>query len=283
MILNGKEVSAKIKDELKKEVAALKEKGIFPGLAVVLVGDDPASRVYVNSKKKNCEELGIYSEEYTLSGNTSEEELLELIDKLNHSDKVNGILVQLPLPKQIDEEKIINAIDPQKDVDAFHPVNVGKIMVGNHDFVPCTPAGVMELIKESGVEISGKECVVVGRSNIVGKPQAMLLLHENGTVTVCHSKTKNLKEVVKRADIVVAAVGKPKFITADMIKPGAVVIDVGINRIAPKTLVGDVDFEECEKVASAITPVPGGVGPMTIAMLMKNTVKAAVIQNGKDK
>lgn len=282
MILNGKEVSARIKEELKNEVAELKEKGIFPGLAVVLVGDDAASRVYVNSKKKNCEELGIYSEEYTLSGDTSEEELLELIDKLNHSDKVNGILVQLPLPKQIDEEKIINAIDPRKDVDAFHPVNVGKIMVGNHDFVPCTPAGVMELIKESGVEISGKECVVVGRSNIVGKPQAMLLLHQNGTVTICHSKTKNLKEVVKRADIVVAAVGKPKFITADMIKPGAVVIDVGINRIAPKKLVGDVDFEECEKVASAITPVPGGVGPMTIAMLMKNTVKAAKIQNERD-
>lgn len=283
MLLNGKEVSARIKDELKKEVAELKEKGIFPGLAVVLVGDDPASKVYVNSKKKNCEELGIYSEEYTLPTETTEEELLGLIARLNKEDKLSGILVQLPLPKHINEENIINSIDPKKDVDAFHPVNVGKIMVGNYDFVPCTPAGVMELIKESGIEIAGKECVVVGRSNIVGKPQAMLLLHENGTVTICHSKTKNLKEVVKRADIVVAAVGKAKFITADMIKPGAVVIDVGINRIEPKKLVGDVDFEECEKIAGAITPVPGGVGPMTIAMLMKNTVKAAIIQKKEDK
>lgn len=283
MLLNGKEVSARIKDELKKEVAELKEKGIFPGLAVVLVGDDPASKVYVSSKKKNCEELGIYSEEYTLPAETTEEELLCLIARLNKEDKLSGILVQLPLPKHINEENIINAIDPKKDVDAFHPVNVGKIMVGNYDFVPCTPAGVMELIKESGIEIAGKECVVVGRSNIVGKPQAMLLLHENGTVTICHSKTKNLKEVVKRADIVVAAVGKPKFITADMIKPGAVVIDVGINRIEPKKLVGDVDFEECEKIAGAITPVPGGVGPMTIAMLMKNTVKAAIIQKKEEK
>ena len=245
----------------------------------MIVGDDPASRIYVNSKKKNCEELGIYSEEYALPGETSEKELLELIDKLNKKHDVSGILVQLPLPKHINEENIINAIDPKKDVDAFHPVNVGKIMVGNYDFVPCTPAGVMELIKESGIEIAGKECVVVGRSNIVGKPQAMLLLHQNGTVTICHSKTKNLKEVVKRADIVVAAVGRPKFITADMIKPGAVVIDVGINRLADKKIVGDVDFEECEKVAGAITPVPGGVGPMTIAMLMRNTVKAAIIQN----
>lgn len=283
MLLNGKEVSARIKDELKKEVAELKEKGIFPGLAVVLVGDDPASKVYVSSKKKNCEELGIYSEEYTLPAETTEDELLGLIARLNKEDKLSGILVQLPLPKHINEENIINAIDPKKDVDAFHPVNVGKIMVGNYDFVPCTPAGVMELIKESGIEIAGKECVVVGRSNIVGKPQAMLLLHENGTVTICHSKTKNLKEVVKRADIVVAAVGKPKFITADMIKPGAVVIDVGINRIEPKKLVGDVDFEECEKIAGAITPVPGGVGPMTIAMLMKNTVKAAIIQKKEEK
>lgn len=278
MILNGKEVSARIKEELKTEVADLKKQGIFPGLAVVIVGDDPASRIYVNSKKKNCGELGIYSEEYALPGETSEEELLELIDKLNKKHDVSGILVQLPLPKHINEENIINAIDPKKDVDAFHPVNVGKIMVGNYDFVPCTPAGVMELIKESGIEIAGKECVVVGRSNIVGKPQAMLLLHQNGTVTICHSKTKNLKEVVKRADIVVAAVGRPKFITADMIKPGAVVIDVGINRLADKKIVGDVDFEECEKVAGAITPVPGGVGPMTIAMLMRNTVKAAIIQ-----
>ncbi len=249
----------------------------MPGLAVIIVGDDPASRVYVNSKKKACEEIGIYSEEYALPADTKEEELLALIDKLNSDAKISGILVQLPLPKGIDEEKVINRINPKKDVDAFHPVNVGKIMVGNFDFVPCTPAGVMELIAESGIDISGKECVVVGRSNIVGKPMSMLLLHKNGTVTVCHSRTKDLKEVTRRADILVAAVGKPEFITADMIKEGAVVIDVGINRVADKKLVGDVAYSEAEKVASAITPVPGGVGPMTIAMLMKNTLKAAEI------
>lgn len=220
----------------------------------------------------------MYSEEYALPFETTEQELLDLIEKLNKDKKINGILVQLPVPKHINEERIINAIDPKKDVDAFHPVNVGKIMVGNFDFVPCTPAGVMELIKESGIEVEGKECVVVGRSNIVGKPQAMLLLHKNGTVTVCHSRTKNLKEKTLQADILVAAVGIPEFIKGDMIKPGAVVIDVGINRVADKKLVGDVDFETCEKIASAITPVPGGVGPMTIAMLMKNTVKAALIQ-----
>ena len=203
---------------------------------------------------------------------------MELVEKLNGDTKINGILVQLPLPSHIDEEAVINAISPKKDVDAFHPVNVGKIMIGNYDFLPCTPAGVMELIKESGIDISGKECVVVGRSNIVGKPQAMLLLHQNGTVTICHSRTKDLAEKTKNADILIAAVGKPNFITGDMIKEGAVVIDVGINRIAPKKLVGDVDFESAEKKASAITPVPGGVGPMTIAMLMKNTVKAAIIQ-----
>lgn len=282
-ILSGKEVSARIKGELAKEVEKLKAEGIFPGLAVVIVGDDPASRVYVNNKKKACEALGIYSEEYALGADTSEDELLELIDKLNNKSDISGVLVQLPLPEQINEERIINAIDPKKDVDAFHPVNVGKIMVGNYDFVPCTPAGVMELIKESGIDIAGKECVVIGRSNIVGKPQAMLLLHQNGTVTICHSKTKNLKETVKRADIVVAAVGRPNFVTGDMIKEGAVVIDVGINRIAEKKLVGDVDFESVEKVAGAITPVPGGVGPMTIAMLMRNTVRAAVVQAGKTK
>ena len=235
----------------------------------------------MNSKKKNCEELGIYSEEYALPESTQESELLALIEKLNSKEDISGILVQLPLPKHINEENIINAIDPKKDVDAFHPVNVGKIMVGNYDFVPCTPAGVMELIKESGIEIAGKDCVVVGRSNIVGKPQAMLLLHKNGTVTICHSKTKNLKETVKRADILVVAVGRPNFITGDMIKEGAVVIDVGINRIAEKKLVGDVDFESAEKVAGAITPVPGGVGPMTIAMLMRNTIKAAILQAQK--
>lgn len=220
----------------------------------------------------------MYSEEYALPAVTTEKELLDLIAKLNNDKKINGILVQLPVPKHINEETIINAIDPKKDVDAFHPVNVGKIMVGNFDFVPCTPAGVMELIKESGIDVCGKECVVVGRSNIVGKPQAMLLLHKNATVTICHSRTKNLSEKTKQADILVAAVGIPEFIKGDMIKPGAVVIDVGINRVADKKLVGDVDFEACEKIASAITPVPGGVGPMTIAMLMKNTVKAALIQ-----
>ena len=277
-ILSGKVVSQRIKDELKEEVKELNAKGIFPGLAVIIVGDDPASRVYVNSKKKACEEIGVYSEEYALPAETSEEELLQLVEKLNNEPKINGILVQLPLPKHIDEETIINAISPKKDVDAFHPSNVGKIMIGNYDFLPCTPAGVMELIKESGIDVSGKECVIVGRSNIVGKPQAMLLLHANGTVTICHSRTQDLKAKTKNADILVAAVGIPNFITGDMIKEGAVVIDVGINRIAEKTLVGDVEFESAEKVASAITPVPGGVGPMTIAMLMKNTVKAALIQ-----
>lgn len=277
-LLSGKVVSQRIKDELKEEVAGLKAQGLNPGLAVVIVGDDPASRVYVNNKKKACAEIGIYSEEYALPAETTQAELLALIDTLNKKDEISGILVQLPVPPQIDEETIINAIDPKKDVDAFHPVNVGKIMAGNYDFVPCTPAGVMELIKESGIEIAGKDCVVVGRSNIVGKPQAMLLLHENGTVTICHSRTRDLAEKTRRADILVAAVGRPNFITADMIKPGAVVIDVGINRIADKKLVGDVDFASCEPVAGAITPVPGGVGPMTIAMLMRNTVRAARIQ-----
>ncbi len=244
---------------------------------MVIVGDDPASRIYVNNKKKACAECGIYSEEYALPESTTQEELLELIDRLNKKSDISGILVQLPVPEHIDETTIINAINPNKDVDAFHPVNVGKIMVGNFDFVPCTPAGVMELINESGIDVSGKECVVVGRSNIVGKPQAMLLLHKNGTVTICHSRTKDLASHTKNADILVAAVGIPKFITGDMIKPGAVVIDVGINRLENKKLCGDVDFDSAEKIAGAITPVPGGVGPMTIAMLMKNTVRAAVI------
>lgn len=239
---------------------------------------DPASRVYVNSKKKACAEIGIYSEEYALPGNVSEKEILDIIEVLNGRDDISGILVQLPLPSHIDEEKVINSIDPKKDVDAFHPVNVGKIMIGNYDFLPCTPAGVMELISETGIEVAGRECVVVGRSNIVGKPQAMLLLHSHGTVTVCHSKTKNLKEVVRRADILVAAVGRPNFVTADMVKPGAVVIDVGINRLPDGKLCGDVDFEEVSKIAGFITPVPGGVGPMTIAMLMQNTVKASILQ-----
>ena len=268
-------VSQKIKDALKKETEVLKSKEITPGLAVVIVGNDPASRVYVNSKKRACEEIGYLSREYALGEETSEEELLNLVKKLNGDDEIDGILVQLPLPKHINEETIINAINPEKDVDAFHPVNVGKIMIGNFDFLPCTPAGVMELINESGIDICGKNAVVVGRSNIVGKPQAMLLLHKNATVTICHSKTKNLKEICKTADILVAAVGRAQMITGDYIKEGAVVIDVGMNRLENKKLVGDVDFESAEKKASYITPVPGGVGPMTIAMLMRNTLTAA--------
>lgn len=276
-VLNGKELATKIKGELKQTVDEIKKKNIHPGLAVVIVGNDPASRVYVNSKKKACEETGIESFEFALDENAKEEELIGLIQKLNNDDKVNGILVQLPLPKHIDEEKVILAIDSKKDVDAFHPENVGRLMTGNPQFLPCTPAGVMELIKESGIEIAGKECVIVGRSNIVGKPQSMLLLAEHGTVTICHSRTKNLEEVIKRADILVAAVGRPEMIKGSSIKPGAVVIDVGINRLENKKLVGDVEYESCSSVASAITPVPGGVGPMTIAMLMKNTVRAAII------
>ena len=280
-LLMGKEVSARIKAELKTEVENLKKEGINPGLAVIIVGEDPASQVYVRNKERACEECGIYSEKYALTAETTQEELLKLIDELNNKSSISGILVQLPVPKHIDEKTIINAIAPNKDVDAFHPVNVGKIMVGNYDFVPCTPAGVMELIKESGIDVSGKECVIVGRSNIVGKPQAMLLLHQNGTVTICHSKTKNLAEKTKNADILVAAVGIPNFIKGDMIKEGAVVIDVGINRLENKKLCGDVEFESAEKVAGAINPVPGGVGPMTIAMLMKNTVKAAILNKSK--
>ncbi|MBR6524240.1 MAG: bifunctional methylenetetrahydrofolate dehydrogenase/methenyltetrahydrofolate cyclohydrolase FolD [Clostridia bacterium] len=274
-ILDGKALSARIKDELKEEVVKLKEKGINPCLAVIIVGDDPASRVYVNNKKAACEYIGIKSLEYALDANTSQQELLGLIDTLNADKSVDGILVQLPLPSHLDEKEVLYRIKPEKDVDAFHPVNVGKIMIGDFDFLPCTPAGVMELIKESGVEISGKQCVVVGRSNIVGKPQSMLLLHKNGTVTICHSRTKNLAEVCRSADILVAAVGRPKFITADMVKEGAVVIDVGINRGEDGKLCGDVDFDEVSKIAGAITPVPGGVGPMTISMLMRNTLTAA--------
>lgn len=277
-ILNGKEVSERIKSGLKDKVTEIKKNGIFPGLAVVLVGNDPASRVYVNSKKKACEFIGIESFEYTLPEDTTEKQLLELVTKLNEDKRVDGILVQLPLPKHINEENVINAISPPKDVDAFHPVNTGRLMTGNPLFLPCTPAGVMELIHESGIDVKGKECVVVGRSNIVGKPQAMLLLAEHGTVTICHSRTVNLEEVCKRADILVAAVGKPEFIKGSFIKPGAVVIDVGINRIDGK-IVGDVEFASASEKASAITPVPGGVGPMTIAMLMKNTVKAAELNS----
>lgn len=257
----------------------LKKQGILPGLAVVLVGEDPASKVYVGRKKKACEELGINSFEYLLEEDTTEKKLLELVGQLNMDDNVSGILVQLPLPPHIDEDKIITAINPDKDVDAFHPVNVGRIMTGNSLFVPCTPAGVMELLKENGTDVTGKECVIIGRSNIVGKPQAMLLLAANGTVTVCHSRTKNLEEVCRRADILVSAIGKPGFIRGSFIKPGAVVVDVGTNRLENGKLVGDVDFGEACEIASAITPVPGGVGPMTITMLMKNTIMAARLQN----
>lgn len=274
-ILSGKTVSARVKQELKIEVENLTKAGTKPGLAVVIVGDDSASKVYVANKEKACAELGIYSEKYALSADTTEDELLNLIKKLNADDKIHGILVQLPLPEHLDDKTIINNILPSKDVDAFHPTNVGRIMIGDFDFVPCTPAGIMELIHESGVEVGGKECVVIGRSNIVGKPMSMLLLHENGTVTVCHSKTADLKAQTRRADILVAAVGIPKFVKADMVKPGAVVIDVGMDRDENGKLCGDVDFDEVEKVASAITPVPGGVGPMTIAMLMRNTITAA--------
>ena len=278
-ILDGKAVSARIKEELRQKVQKIKEEGVTLKLAVVIVGEDPASQVYVRNKEKACAEIGVESEKYALPAETTQDELLELVAKLNADEDTNGILVQLPLPKHIDEKTVLYAIDPKKDVDAFHPVNVGKIMIGDFDFVPCTPAGVMELIKESGIEICGKECVVIGRSNIVGKPQAMLLLHQNGTVTICHSRTKNLAEVTKKADILVAAVGIPKFVKADMVKPGAVVIDVGMDRDENGKLCGDVDFEEVKEVAGAITPVPGGVGPMTIAMLMQNTVKAAKVQN----
>ena len=279
-IIDGKAVAARIKAALKKDVEQLKNKrNIEPGLAVIIVGNDPASRVYVNNKKKACAEIGIYSREYALPEETTQQELLTLIESLNQDSQINGILVQLPLPAHLDETAVIHTIDPAKDVDAFHPVNVGKIMIGDFDFLPCTPAGVMELIAESGIDPAGKECVVVGRSNIVGKPQAMLLLHKNGTVTICHSKTKNLKEVCLRADILVVAVGRANFITADMVKPGAVVIDVGMNRLENGKLCGDVDFEQVKQIAKAITPVPGGVGPMTITMLMRNTMKAAELQH----
>ena len=278
-ILDGKKVSQRVKDELKDKVAKLKNNGINPGLAVIIVGNDSASRVYVNNKKKACEYFGIRSEEYALPQETTEEELLALVDKLNKKDDIHGILCQLPLPKHINEEKILYAIDPRKDVDAFHPVNVGKIMIGDFDFLPCTPAGVMDLIEESGIDLTGKECVVIGRSNIVGKPQAMLLLHKNATVTICHSKTRDLKEVCKRADVLVVAVGRAKMVDESYIKDGAVVIDVGMDRDENGKLCGDVDFDSACKKAGYITPVPGGVGPMTIATLMRNAVTAAIKQN----
>ena len=274
-LIDGKAVSAELRGQMKAEVAALAEEGITPGLAVVLVGEDPASQVYVRNKEKACEELGIYSEKYLLPAQTTQEELLALVDKLNGKPDIDGILVQLPLPGHLDEKAVIAAISPEKDVDAFHAQNVGKIMIGNYKFLPCTPAGMMELLRAAQVEVSGKECVVIGRSNIVGKPMAMLLLHQNGTVTICHSRTRDLAEVTRRADILVAAVGKAKFVTADMVKQGATVIDVGMNRDENGKLCGDVDFDAVCEVAGAITPVPGGVGPMTITMLMKNTIAAA--------
>lgn len=273
-IIDGKAVSAAVKDEVKEQVAALKKDGGVPCLAVVLVGDDPASKVYVRNKKRACEYCGIKSLEYILDKTASEQQLLDLIDVLNKEPTVHGILVQLPLPPHINEQKIINAISEQKDVDAFHPANVGRLMTGNPDFLPCTPAGVMEMLKKYNIETAGKDCVIIGRSNIVGKPMAMLMLMANSTVTICHSKTKNLKEKCLSADILIAAIGKPKFVTADMVKDGAVVIDVGINRTEDGKLCGDVDFDEVSKKASYITPVPGGVGPMTIATLMKNTLTA---------
>ena len=279
VIIDGKAVSAKVRSEVAEETVRLKEKGIVPGLAVIIVGNDPASRVYVNNKKKACAQVGIYSEEFALPEDTTQDELLALVASLNGRSDINGILCQLPLPAHIEDKAVIEAISPLKDVDAFHAANVGHIMIGDYTFLPCTPAGVMELLHAAGVSVAGKSCVVVGRSNIVGKPMAMLLLHENGTVTICHSRTENLKEVCARADILVAAVGRAKFITADMVKPGAAVIDVGMNRDENGKLCGDVDFEEVSKVAGYITPVPGGVGPMTISMLLKNTVRAAELQN----
>jgi methylenetetrahydrofolate dehydrogenase (NADP+)/methenyltetrahydrofolate cyclohydrolase len=278
-IIDGKKISADIRAEITEEVKAMKAEGINPGLAVIIVGENPASQVYVRNKGKACEEVGIYSEIVRMPEETTEETLLEKIDELNARNEISGILVQLPLPKHISEEKVIAAISPEKDVDAFSEVNVGKIMIGNHHFLPCTPAGVMELIRRSGIEIAGKQAVVIGRSNIVGKPQAMLLLHANATVTICHSRTKNLAEVCRTADILVVAIGKADFVTADMVKPGACVIDVGMNRKADGKLTGDVDYASVSEVAGYITPVPGGVGPMTITMLLKNTLTAAREQN----
>ena len=276
--IDGKAISAEIRAELKEKTEAFAAaRGYRPGLAVIIVGEDPASQVYVRNKKRACEEVGFYSRGYELPASTSQKELLALIDTLNADPAIHGILVQLPLPKHLDESEVLLRIDPKKDVDAFHPYNVGKIMIGDYRFLPCTPAGVMALLERTGIEIAGKKCVVVGRSNIVGKPMAMLLLHANGTVTVCHSRTKELSSVTREADILVVAIGRADFITADMVRPGAVVIDVGMNRRADGKLTGDVDFAAVEPIASAITPVPGGVGPMTITMLLQNTLTAASV------
>ena len=279
IIIDGKGIAEKIKDNVKEEVLKLNKEGIQPGLAVVIVEGDPASRIYVNNKKKACESVGIYSQEYTLSQQITQDELITLIDSLNDDTSIHGILVQLPLPKHLNEKEVINRISPIKDVDAFHPQNVGKIMLGDYDFLPCTPAGIMEILNHENINIEGKNCVVIGRSNIVGKPMSMLMLHANATVTICHSKTRNLKEICKSADIIIAAVGKANFVTKDMVKDEAVVIDVGINRGEDGKLCGDVKFDEVKDKASYITPVPGGVGPMTIAMLMKNTITAAKLQH----
>lgn len=279
-IIDGKAVSKKVKEDVKAECEQLKAKGITPGLAVIIVGEDPASQVYVHNKEVACEACGFHSVKYALPAETTQEELNALIDELNEDNSINGILCQLPLPKHLDDKDVINRINPIKDVDAFHPVNVGAIMIGDYNYLPCTPAGVMELIHSTGVDVSGKKAVVIGRSNIVGKPMAMLLLHENATVEITHSKTQSLADVTKQADILVAAIGKAKFVTADMVKQGAVVIDVGMNRDENGKLCGDVDFESVKDKCSFITPVPGGVGPMTIAMLMKNTLTAAKLQNG---
>lgn len=273
--IDGKAIAAAVRGELKAEVAALTAAGNTPGLAVIIVGDDPASRVYVNNKKKACADVGIRSEEFALPADTTEQELLALVDTLNRRDDIHGILCQLPLPRGLDDKAVIAAISPEKDVDAFHAANVGHIMIGDYTFLPCTPAGVMELLHRTGISVEGKNCVVIGRSNIVGKPMAMLLLHENATVTICHSRTQGLAEICRHADVLVAAVGRAGFVTADMVKEGAVVIDVGMNRDAEGKLCGDVDAAAVEPVAGYLTPVPGGVGPMTIAMLLKNTVTAA--------
>jgi len=279
-IIEGKKISDLIREEMITETAALREKNIIPGLAVVLVGEDPASKVYVGSKEKACQQLGFYSEVHRLDADTSEEDLLAVIERLNNQSTINGILVQLPLPKHINEKAVIDAIAVEKDVDGFHPESVGNLVIGDDSLLPCTPAGVIELIKRSGVDISGKHAVVIGRSNIVGKPVAMLLLRENATVTICHSRTANMEEIAKQADILVVAIGKAKAIDSKFVKPGAIVIDVGINRLESGNLAGDVDFDDCLDTAGFITPVPGGVGPMTITLLMKNTITAAKRANG---
>ena len=280
-IIDGKQVAARCREELKQQVAALRARGIIPGLAVILIGEDPASQVYVRNKHRACEELGIHSEQYTLSADTDRQTLLDLITELNGREEIDGILVQLPLPGHLDEKEILSAIDPAKDVDSFHPQNVGRLVIGDYFFAPCTPSGILTLIDSAGVDLTGKECVVIGRSNIVGKPMALMLLHRNATVTVCHSKTCDLPSVTRRADVLISAVGKAGFVTADMVKPGAVVIDVGMNRNQAGKLCGDVDFESVSRVAGYLTPVPGGVGPMTITMLLRSTVLSA--QNRRKK